>query len=83
MSPAWGAASHQLHKRAPTPPLPPRYYFPTYENDALLCTLSDDEGTGHGETAEVPVIAEDIADLRALKQSSVLNQLLKHSSNRD
>ncbi|XP_041795080.1 zinc finger protein 277 isoform X2 [Chelmon rostratus] len=58
----------------------PQYYFPTYENDALLCTLSDsDEGesgeTSHGE--DVPVIAEDMSDLRALKQSSVLNQLLK------
>ncbi|XP_072291791.1 zinc finger protein 277 [Eucyclogobius newberryi] len=53
----------------------PQYYFPTYENDALLCTLSDsDEGEGDG----VPVIAEDIANLRALKQNSVLNQLLKN-----
>ncbi|XP_038562500.1 zinc finger protein 277-like [Micropterus salmoides] len=58
----------------------PQYYFPTYENDALLCTLSDsdeDESdeTNHGE--DVPVIAEDISNLRALKQSSVLHQLLK------
>lgn len=60
-----------------------RYYFPTYENDALLCTLSDsdeDEGgkVNHGE--DVPVIAEDISNLRALKQTSVLNQLLKNRS---
>ncbi|XP_065812878.1 zinc finger protein 277 isoform X2 [Labrus bergylta] len=59
----------------------PQYYFPTYENDALLCTLSDsDEGEGdasrHGE--EVPVIAEDVSNLRALKQKSVLNTLLKN-----
>lgn len=56
----------------------PQYYFPTYENDALLCTLSDsDEGdeTHHGE--DIPVIAEDISNLRALKQTSVLKQLLK------
>ncbi|XP_035521769.1 zinc finger protein 277 [Morone saxatilis] len=59
----------------------PQYYFPTYENDALLCTLSDSDEdqsqeTNHSE--DVPVIAEDISNLRALKQSSVLNQLLKN-----
>ncbi|KAK5866781.1 hypothetical protein PBY51_011329 [Eleginops maclovinus] len=58
----------------------PQYFFPTYENDALLCTLSDSDGderdkTGHSE--DVPVIAEDVSDLRALRQSSVLNSLLK------
>ncbi|XP_037622305.1 zinc finger protein 277 [Sebastes umbrosus] len=62
----------------------PQYYFPTYENDALLCTLSDsDDGerdeASHG-SEDVPVIAEDISNLRALKQSSVLNQLLKNRS---
>uniref|UniRef100_UPI0037E71ACA zinc finger protein 277 isoform X1 n=1 Tax=Semicossyphus pulcher TaxID=241346 RepID=UPI0037E71ACA len=61
----------------------PQYYFPTYENDALLCTLSDSDGDDsdeafHGE--DVPVIAEDISNLRALKQTSVLNQLLKNRS---
>ncbi|XP_076743070.1 zinc finger protein 277 [Maylandia zebra] len=53
----------------------PQYYFPTYENDALLCTLSDsEEGDGDEEHRgeEIPVIAEDISNLRALKQSSVL-----------
>ncbi|OCT88992.1 hypothetical protein XELAEV_18017621mg [Xenopus laevis] len=56
----------------------PQYYFPTYENDSLLCTLSDSEG----DTAEeeqhdnVPVIGEDLSSLEALKQTSVLNQLL-------
>ena len=60
-----------------------RYYFPTYENDALLCTLSDSD---EGESEEtrcgegIPVIAEDMSGLRALKQTSVLNQLLKHRS---
>ncbi|KAJ0029020.1 hypothetical protein NQD34_004017 [Periophthalmus magnuspinnatus] len=54
----------------------PQYYFPTYENDALLCTLSDsDEGE---DDDGVPVIAEDISNLRTLKQNSVLNQLLKN-----
>ncbi|XP_020774807.1 zinc finger protein 277 isoform X2 [Boleophthalmus pectinirostris] len=52
----------------------PQYYFPTYENDALLCTLSDSDEDGDG----VPVIAEDISNLRAIKQNSVLNQLLKN-----
>ncbi|XP_078112489.1 zinc finger protein 277 isoform X1 [Sander vitreus] len=59
----------------------PQYYFPTYENDALLCTLSDSDDGESGERhsgEDVPVIAEDISDLRALKQSSVLKQLLKN-----
>ncbi|XP_027141698.1 zinc finger protein 277 [Larimichthys crocea] len=59
----------------------PQYYFPTYENDALLCTLSDsDESDDKTHSEDVPVIAEDISDLRALKQTSVLNQLLKNRS---
>ncbi|XP_055365653.1 zinc finger protein 277 isoform X2 [Betta splendens] len=58
----------------------PQYFFPTYENDGLLCTLSDSDEderdeTPHGE--DIPVIAEDISNLRALKQTSVLNHLLK------
>lgn len=62
---------------------PLRYYFPTYENDALLCTLSDsDDGAGDGEAGDVPVIAEDVSELRALKQTSVLRQLLKTSRTR-
>ncbi|KAM3608755.1 uncharacterized protein V6R79_004180 [Siganus canaliculatus] len=68
----------------------PQYYFPTYENDALLCALSDsdddDSGGGGGGSVEagpgedVPVIAEDVSNLRALKENSVLNQLLKSRS---
>uniref|UniRef100_A0A3Q3XEH7 C2H2-type domain-containing protein n=1 Tax=Mola mola TaxID=94237 RepID=A0A3Q3XEH7_MOLML len=54
----------------------PQYYFPTYENDALLCTLSDSDETTGGEG--VPVIAEDLGHLGALRQSSVLKQLLKN-----
>ncbi|XP_062276996.1 zinc finger protein 277 [Scomber scombrus] len=60
----------------------PQYYFPTYENDALLCTLSDSDDDDHSNKPnhgeEIPVIAEDISNLRALKQTSVLNQLLKN-----
>uniref|UniRef100_A0A3P8YLH9 C2H2-type domain-containing protein n=1 Tax=Esox lucius TaxID=8010 RepID=A0A3P8YLH9_ESOLU len=57
----------------------PQYYFPTYENDALLCVLSDSdsESEDHGRGGDIPVIAEDISNLRALKQTSVLNHLLK------
>lgn len=55
-----------------------RYYFPTYENDTLLCALSDseDELTAENQKEEIPVISEDISSLKALKQSSILNQLL-------
>ncbi|MBN3298373.1 ZN277 protein, partial [Amia calva] len=57
----------------------PQYYFPTYENDAFLCALSDseNESEGAGDGRDVPVIAEDISNLKALKQTSVLKQLLK------
>lgn len=56
-----------------------RYYFPTYENDALLTALSDSESESEGpnHTSEVPVIAEDISNLKVLKQNSVLGKLLK------
>ncbi|XP_068132607.1 zinc finger protein 277 isoform X2 [Hyperolius riggenbachi] len=54
----------------------PQYYFPTYENDSLLCNLSDSEEelTAHNE--EIPVIGEDLSRLEALRQTSVLNQLV-------
>ncbi|TNN57478.1 Zinc finger protein 277 [Liparis tanakae] len=51
----------------------PQYYFPTYENDALLCSLSGGESDDDG----VPVISEDLSDLRALRRTSVLQQLLR------
>ncbi|XP_070280909.1 zinc finger protein 277 isoform X2 [Myotis yumanensis] len=56
----------------------PEYYFPTYENDGLLCTLSDSEGdlSALGQSRGVTVISEDTSQLQALRQSSVLNQLL-------
>ncbi|XP_051918209.1 zinc finger protein 277 [Hippocampus zosterae] len=58
----------------------PQYYFPTYENDALLCALSDSDGEeSDGPTGEdgVPVIAEDLLDARLVKENSVLRNLLK------
>ncbi|XP_078139293.1 zinc finger protein 277 [Centroberyx gerrardi] len=59
----------------------PQYFFPTYENDALLCSLADSDGETDGpvRSEDVPVIAEDISNLRTLKQSSVLKQLLKNT----
>ncbi len=56
-----------------------RYYFPTYENDALLTALSDSESESEGPnpSSNVPVIAEDISNLKVIKQTSVLNKLLK------
>ncbi|KAL4640712.1 zinc finger protein 277 [Arapaima gigas] len=54
----------------------PQYYFPTYENDALLCALSDSDGESEGR-GDAPVIAEDLCDLEALRQNSVLSQLLR------
>ncbi|KAM4553105.1 zinc finger protein 277 isoform 1-T1 [Fundulus diaphanus] len=52
----------------------PQYYFPTYENDALLCTLSEEEGDDMCPSEDIPVIAEDISNLRVLKPNSFLNQ---------
>ncbi|XP_011369791.1 zinc finger protein 277 [Pteropus vampyrus] len=58
----------------------PEYYFPTYENDSLLCTLSDSESdlTAQEHNGNVTVISEDTSKLRALKRSSILNQVLRH-----
>ncbi|XP_022365998.1 zinc finger protein 277-like [Enhydra lutris kenyoni] len=60
----------------------PEYYFPTYENDTLLCTLSDSESdlTAQEQNGNITIISEDISKLHALKQSSILNQLLLHES---
>uniref|UniRef100_A0AAY4DZ05 C2H2-type domain-containing protein n=1 Tax=Denticeps clupeoides TaxID=299321 RepID=A0AAY4DZ05_9TELE len=60
----------------------PQYYFPTYENDALLFALSDSDGESESleHTGNVPVIAEDISNLEAIKHTSVLKQLLKDRS---
>ncbi|XP_047416780.1 zinc finger protein 277 isoform X1 [Sciurus carolinensis] len=56
------------------------YYFPTYENDTLLCILSDSESdlTAQEQNENVPIISEDTSKLHALKQSSILNQMLLH-----
>ncbi|XP_021109831.1 zinc finger protein 277 isoform X2 [Heterocephalus glaber] len=58
------------------------YYFPTYENDTLLCTLSDSESdlTAQDHNKHVPVISEDTSKLHALKQSSILNQFVLRES---
>ncbi|XP_048404892.1 zinc finger protein 277 isoform X1 [Stegostoma tigrinum] len=55
----------------------PQYYFPTYENDALLCSLSDceNESMADNQATDIPIIAEDISNLETLKQSSILNCL--------
>uniref|UniRef100_A0A8C2KNJ0 Zinc finger protein 277 n=1 Tax=Cyprinus carpio TaxID=7962 RepID=A0A8C2KNJ0_CYPCA len=62
-----------------------RYYVPTYENDALLTALSDSESESEGPnpSSEVPVIAEDISNLKVIKQTSVLNKLLKDRGSSD
>ena len=58
----------------------PEYYFPTYENDILLCTLSDSESdlTAQEQNGNITIISEDTSNLHALKQTSILNQLLLH-----
>ncbi|KAM9077085.1 zinc finger protein 277 isoform 6-T7 [Megaptera novaeangliae] len=60
----------------------PQYYFPTYENDTLLCTLSDSESdlTAQEQNGSIAIISEDTSKLHALKQSSILNQLRLHES---
>lgn len=59
-----------------------RYYFPTYENDTLLCALSDSESdlAAQESPGSVTVISEDTSRLHALKQSSVLNQELRRGA---
>ncbi|XP_071810089.1 zinc finger protein 277-like [Asterias amurensis] len=37
----------------------PQYFFPTYENDSLLCELEDDENEDAGQSEKTPIIAED------------------------
>ncbi|XP_055882944.1 zinc finger protein 277-like [Biomphalaria glabrata] len=38
----------------------PQYFFPTYEDDTLLCQLDDDDDGASGDALGVTVIAEDI-----------------------
>uniref|UniRef100_A0A671PF93 Zinc finger protein 277-like n=1 Tax=Sinocyclocheilus anshuiensis TaxID=1608454 RepID=A0A671PF93_9TELE len=49
------------------------------KKNALLTALSDSESEHEGPnpSSEVPVIAEDISNLKVIKQTSVLNKLLK------
>ncbi|XP_040266990.1 zinc finger protein 277 isoform X1 [Bufo bufo] len=63
----------------------PQYYFPTYENDSLLCTLSDSEEeiTAQNQNEDIPVIGEDLSSLEALKKGSILNQLVRGSTPRN
>ena len=55
-----------------------RYYFPTYEDDNLLCGLDDvTTDTPPMDDTESFVIAEDIPDKQTLlKESSVLSELV-------
>ncbi|KAM5172282.1 LOW QUALITY PROTEIN: zinc finger protein 277 [Mantella aurantiaca] len=55
----------------------PQYYFPTYENDSLLCTLSDSEEEITAQNEEFPVIGEDLSRLETLRKTSILNQLVR------
>ena len=49
-----------------------RYFFPTYENDSLLCALDDDDDDDETMTTKqyssTPIIAEDIP----VKEDSIL-----------
>ncbi|XP_077425037.1 zinc finger protein 277 isoform X2 [Vanacampus margaritifer] len=61
----------------------PQYYFPTYENDGLLCALPDSDGEeSDGRAGEdgVPVIAEDVSDAGLVKENSVLRNLLRNAT---
>lgn len=51
-----------------------RYYFPTYENDSLLCQLEDKDGLFEPE--DTFVIGEDGMDCRAIVNDSVLTDLV-------
>ena len=37
-----------------------RYFFPTYEDDTLLCQIDDDDEGAAGDALGVAVIAEEI-----------------------
>jgi len=55
-----------------------RYFFPTFENDSLLCALTDTDGTKASDdmasSAGTEVVAEDLPDVvssLALKLSTI------------
>ena len=52
----------------------PQYYFPTYEDDNILCQLEDKEGVFEPE--DTFVIGEDGIDFRNIISSSVLTDLV-------
>nr|XP_039247920.1 zinc finger protein 277-like [Styela clava] len=52
----------------------PQYYFPTYENDTLLCQLEDKEGLYEPE--DNFIIGEDGIDCKAIINESVLTDLV-------
>lgn len=54
----------------------PQYYFPTYENDTLLCQLEDKEGLIEPE--DNFVIGEDGIDCKAIINGSILTDLVIH-----
>ncbi|KAJ8411273.1 hypothetical protein AAFF_G00172790 [Aldrovandia affinis] len=75
-------ASHMMEVSEKSSWDQPQYYFPTYENDALLCGLSDSESDSESadQSKEVPVIAEDVSNLCVLRETSILNHLLRDRS---
>ncbi|XP_078488107.1 zinc finger protein 277 [Ciona intestinalis] len=52
----------------------PQYYFPTYENDSLLCQLEDKDGLFEPE--DTFVISEDGIDCRSIVNNSILTDLV-------
>lgn len=52
----------------------PQYYFPTYENDTLLCQLEDKEGLIEPE--DNFIIGEDGIDCKAIINESILTDLV-------
>ncbi|CAL1530995.1 unnamed protein product [Lymnaea stagnalis] len=56
----------------------PQYFFPTYEDDSLLCHLDDDDDGAAGDAQGVTVIAEDIpVPDTILKDQKLRRDLLK------
>ncbi|XP_072027665.1 zinc finger protein 277-like [Amphiura filiformis] len=57
----------------------PQYFFPTYENDNLLCALDeDDDDDKIGDESSTPIIAEDAPDAKdsiLLTDEAVLQDL--------
>ena len=61
-----------------------RYFFPTYENDSLLCALDEDEDEEESDATRntsTPIIAEDtpISKDSILLTDEAILQDLKHT----